>query len=300
MARVYARYFENLPKAASYCRQIVESSGRSFTDFRIHVLSKIVDADDFASEGMILQEIWDRFSTAEDRTEALERICFIYEKKIHNEKLLNACFEKLLKIDAQNVKALRYFRTLNTQSQDWRAVVDILRKLLACARHPQEGFRYAQELAAVFLYQLDDPATAIQVIEQYCANSTLDTSTIHYEAYFRLGQDEGCLKVLRQCLVSVEEPLTRAIIHYRMGSLLEKAAQFQAAGENYETAIKLDENFLEAIEGLISTSIKVKKWESVKDWLSVLASRVRTQTLAVQVRAGLARLEEGSKLVAHS
>ncbi|MCX6126803.1 MAG: tetratricopeptide repeat protein, partial [Proteobacteria bacterium] len=278
-------YFEDMISAGDCCRQIVESSGVHFDDFRLKVLSKILDADDFASEGAILQKVWERFSTLDDRVAALERMCFIYEKKVHNDKLLSLFYERLIKTYPQNQKALRYFRTINTQMQDWPAVVDVLKRLLRYARHPQEGFRHAQELAAVYLYQLDDPITSVQIIEEHCSNSTLDTSTIHYEAYFRMGKHEGCLRVLRSCLASIEEPLTRAIVHYRMGSLLEKIGELNFAVENYERAIQLDENFLEAIEGLISASLKMRRWSSVKDWLSVLASRVTSSSLASQVRA---------------
>lgn len=296
MARAYIRYFENISAAADCCKLVVESSGMHFGQFRTQVLDRVLEPEDFAAEGTVLQTIWERFSNLEDRVEALERICFIYEKKVHNEKLLNQFYDRLLKTHPQNAKALRYFRTLNTQLQDWGAVVDILKKLLASAKHPQEGFRHAQELAAVYLYQLDNPGSAVQIIEQYCSNSTLDTSTIHYEAYYRLGNLEGCLNVLRSCLATVSDNATNAIIHYRIGSLYEKLNQLKLAFENYERTVQLDENFLEAIEGLISTGLKMRNWVAVKEWLSILASRLASPSLANQVRAGLSRLEEGLRI----
>lgn len=300
IARVQIRYFDDVKAAADCCKAVVESSGMSFSQFRAKVLDRVLELEDFGAEGVILQTIWERFSTLEDRVEALERICFIYEKKVHNDKLLNQYHERLLKSHPQNAKALRYFRNLNTQMQDWPAVVEILRKLMTSAKHPQEGFRYAQELAAVYLYQLDDPQSAVGIIEGYCSNSTLDTSTIHYEAYYRMSNYEGCLRVLRGCLATVEDQATKAIIHYRIGSLYEKLTNLQLAFENYERTVRFDENFLEAIEGLISTGLKLKQWNTVKDWLSVLASRVSSQTLASQVRTGLSRLEEGLQVAAVS
>lgn len=296
MARVHVRYFDNIQAAAECCKVVVESSGMSFSQFRTDVLDRVLEPEDFSAEGVVIQQVWERFSNLDDRAFALERLCFLYEKKVHNEKLLHQFYERLLKLQSGNVKALRYFKTLYSQLQDWPAVNTTLKKLLATSKHPQEGFRFAQELAAVYLYQQDNPKEAIQVIEQYCSNSTLDTSTIHYEAYYRLGDHGGCLKVLRGCLASIEDDSTRAIIHYRIGSLYEKSGDMKLAYENYERTLTLEENFLEAIEGLISTSIKQKNWNSVKDWLSVLASRVSSPGLANQVRAGLSRLEEGLKI----
>lgn len=295
LARAYLTYFDDVKGAAECCRAIVESSGMAFTRFRADVLSRILDQDDFAAEGEILQAVWERFSAVDDRIAALERMCFIYEKKHHIESLLNEFYQKLLKISPDNGKALRYFRALNVQIQDWPAVVAILNRLYASAKHPQEGFRYAQELAAIHLYQLDDPNTAIKVIEERCSNSTLDTSTIHYEAYYRLGKFDGCLRVLRSCLANVDNDETKAVIHYRIASLYEQQGQYQLAIENFERTLQLQGRFLEAMEGLVSTSLKLKDWTKVKEWLAVLSSGVSSRALADQLRAGLVRLEEGMK-----
>lgn len=295
LARVQIRYFEDVDAASNSCKAIVESSGMNFAEFRTSVLDRVVEIEDFAAEGVILRSAWERFSAIEDRVAALERICFIYEKKNHNEHLLNQFYERLLKIHPENAKALRYFRTLHTQLQEWPSVIDILKKLFNSAKHPQERFRYAQEMAAVYLYQLDDAAEAVRVIEEDCKNSTLDTSTIHYEAYLRLGKHDGCLKVLRACLLNMDDDLVRSVIHYRIASLYEQQENYPLAFENYEKALGLNDKFIEAIEGLISSCLKMRNWTAVKEWLAVLATRVGSASLGSQVRAGLARLEEGLK-----
>jgi tetratricopeptide (TPR) repeat protein len=293
IARIHLKYFEDSHQAGECCVAIIEATGMSYTQFCQTILNKIITDDDYASEGQILKLLVDKFTSAQDRIAVLERLCFIFEKKHHNDVLLNQFYDKLLKIHPENPKALRFFRTLHTQMQDWPAVAKVLRILLNCAKHPQEGYRHAQELAAVELYHLDHPQEAIRIIEEYCANSTLDTSTIHYEAYYRLGNLEGCLKVLRSCLLTVEDDMTRSIVHYRIASLFEQLGQLQTAQENYEKAYKLNGNFLETLEGLISSSIKLKQWTRVIDWISVLASKVHSESIAAQLNAGKQRLMEG-------
>jgi tetratricopeptide (TPR) repeat protein len=172
-------------------------------------------------------------------------------------------------------------------------VIDVLKKLLASAKHKQEVFRYAQELAAVYLYQLGDSREAIRYIEEYCSGSTLDTSTIHYEAYYRLGDLEGCLRVLRSALLVVDEPETRSIVHFRIGSIYEQLNQTQLAYENYQRTLELNDGFFEAIEGLISCAIKLKNWVAVRDWLVVLSEKTRSPNLVGQLKAGIQRLDEG-------
>ena len=295
IARVQLVYFDDVASCSETCKELVANSKMHYEEFRTSILDMIVDNEDFVSEGTILQSTWDRFSEISDKIVALERICFIYEKKHHNEGMLQKMYEKLLKIHPENPKALRYFRTAYSQVHDWPAVVDILKKLLGASKHPQEVFRHAQELAAVYLYQLDDPDNAIRLIEEYCVNSTLDTSTIHYEAYYRLGKYDGCLRVLRGCLINIDEDTTRAVVHCRIASIYEQQGNYQLAYENFEKAFRLNEGFLEAIEGAISASLKLRNWSGVKDWLNVLLSKTTSSYLVSQLRAGVQRLEEGLK-----
>ncbi len=293
LIRVKIAYLEDIKAASQNCRELIQSKKMSFLDFRIQVLDKVLEAEDFKTEGQLLTVAWEVFSKREDQIAAIERLCFIFEKKAHNENLLHQFYERLRKMQPENAKALRYFRSLFSQAQDWPAVIDVLKRLLAAAKHKQEVFRYAQELAAVYLYQLGDYREAVRYIEEYCAGSTLDTSTIHYEAYYRLGDLEGCLRVLRSALLVVEDAETRSIVHFRIGSIYEQLNQTQLAYENYQKTLELNDRFFEAIEGLVSCAIKLKNWVTVRDWLVVLTEKTRSPNLVGQLKAGIQRLDEG-------
>src|SRR5690606_33746452 len=123
----------------------------------------------------------------EDQILCLERLCLLLEKKIFNESQLTSTYEKLLEIDPLNLKALRYFKLILVQDNEWADVASILQKLLKAVRHPEEVFRVAQELATVYLYHLDKPNEAIETIQKYCHKSPLDSSTILFDAYQRIG-----------------------------------------------------------------------------------------------------------------
>lgn len=293
MIRVNIFYLEDVKSASEISKELVQTKKMTFLDFRLHVLDKVLESEDYKTEGALLTGVWEFFPRREDQIAAVERLCFIFEKKSHNENLLHQFYERLRKMQPDNAKALRYFRNLYSQSQDWPAVIDVLKKLLASAKHKQEVFRYAQELAAVYLYQLGDSREAIRYIEEFCAGSTLDTSTIHYEAYFRLGDLEGCLRVLRTALLVVEDPATRAIVHYRIASIYEQLNNFQLAYENFGKALQLNGDFFEAVEGLISCAIKLKNWVAVREWLNLMIANTRSPSLVGQLKAGLQRLDEG-------
>ena len=293
MIRVNIAYLDDVETAAAICKELVVSQAMSYDGFRSAVLNKILDSEQYKVESALLTGMFEAFPKREDKIASIERLCFIFEKKSHNEKLLHQFYERLRKMHPENPKALRYFRNLYSQLQDWPAVIEVLKKLLASAKHKQESFRHAQELAAVYLYQLGECQQAIHYIEEYCLGSPLDTSTIHYEAYYRLGNLEGCLRVLRAALLVVEDQETKAIVYYRIASIYEQLGQFQMAYEQFLKALELNDDFMEAIEGLISNGIKLKNWQVVRDWLNVLAGRTRSINLVSQLRAGIQRLEEG-------
>lgn len=293
MIRVNVTYLDDVETAASICKELVVSQSMSYDSFRSDVLDKILESEQYKVESILLTGVFEAFPKREDKIASIERLCFIFEKKSHNEKLLHQFYERLRKMHPENPKALRYFRNLYSQLQDWPAVIEVLKKLLSSAKHKQESFRHAQELAAVYLYQLGECQQAIHYIEEYCSGSPLDTSTIHYEAYYRLGNLDGCLRVLRSALLVVEDQPTKAIVHYRIASIYEQLGQFQMAYEQFLKALELNDDFMEAIEGLISNAIKLKNWQAVRDWLNVLAGRTRSGNLVSQLRAGIQRLEEG-------
>lgn len=293
MIRVHISYLEDVEAAALVCKELVLSEKMTYAKFREAVLDKLLESEEYKTESVLLGGVYESFSLREDKIASIERLCFIFEKKAHNEKSLHQFYERLRKMHPENQKALRYFRSLYSQLQDWPAVIDVLKKLLSSAKHKQESFRHAQELAAVYLYQLGECQEAIHYIEEYCSGSPLDTSTIHYEAYYRLGNLDGCLRVLRSALLVVDDQETKAVVHYRMATIHEQLGQFQLAYQEFQKSLELNDDFMEAIEGLISSSIKLKNWQVVRDWLNVLAGRTRSQNLIGQLRAGIQRLEEG-------
>lgn len=293
LARVQNLFLEDVFAAAETCTSLVQDMKLSYDRFSEEVLPRVVEFEDFTAESSILSAICDRFPGHQDHVSCLERLCMLYEKKTHNEALLGKTYEKLLSLEPRNVKALRYFKLVYTQNNEWEEVVGVLRTLLGCVTHPQELFRVAQELAAIYLYQLDMADEAINVIESYCAESPLDTSTILYDAYQRLNDWTGCLKVLRQCLLNVDDDMGRAILHYKIGGLSEQLGELDQALDNFTKAAKLWPQFLDAIEGVIAVSIAKQDWPAIASWLEILTSRVQDDRLKSQLKQASSRLKDG-------
>ncbi len=293
LARVQNLYLEDVFAGAETCAHLVAELSVNYQRFSEEILPHVIEFEDFAAEATILSAVCDRFTIVVDRVACLERLCMLFEKKTHNETQLAKTYERLLAIDPRNVKALRYFKMVFTQNSEWEEVVGILKTLIGCVTHRQELYRVAQELAAIFLYQLDMAEEAINILETHCVESPLDTSTILYDAYQRLANWHGCLKVLRQCLLNVDSDAGRAVLHLKIASLHEQLNELDQALDNFGKASKLWPTFLDPIEGMINVALVKKDWPLVSTWLEHLAVKVEDDKLKAQLRQAIRRVQDG-------
>jgi len=293
LAKIQNQNLEDVFAAAETSANLVTDQSVTFQEFSETVLPQIIDFEDHASEAAILSAVSERFTDINDRVKCLERLCMLYEKRTHNETQLVRTYEHLLNIDSKNVKALRFFKLIHTQNAEWDEVIQKLRQLLECVTHPQEVFRYAQELAAVYLYQVDAPEQAIHVMETYCADSPLDTSTIMFDAYQAMSNMDGCLRVLRQCLLGVNDDTSRATLHYKMAAIEEQKKDYKSALENYEKSSNLSPTFLDPLEGIISIYTITNDWGNLQKWMKRLRTVVKDEKLRVQLNQAIKRVEDG-------
>jgi len=293
LAHIQGMYLEDWFAAAETCFRLVRDFKLSYSDFRKLGLGEILTEEDFSAEATILQGIYDALPRTDDKVHCLERLCLIYEKKKFDEYLLNQSYLKLLDLDPRNMKALKYFKVLHLQNYEWDEVVKVLQTMHESSSHQNDRFRIAQELATVYLYQMNSPQQAIEVIESLCQDSPLDTSTVHYEAFYRLEDWSGCLKVLRESLLKVETDKQRAIIYLKVGELEERLGHFEKAEESYVKSAQLQTVFLEPLEHLIRLSLDNREWQKTQQYLADLEHRVKDPELQIRVREALDRVKQG-------
>ncbi len=290
-ARAYSVYLEDINRASRVCVNLMKDLRLSYLEFREKALYSIIGEEDFGNEAILLQAIYPKLKSKEDHIACMERLCLIYEKKKYDEANLNRSYERLIELDPYNQKALRYFKIVYTQNNQWEKVAQVLQNLFTSAKHINDRYRSAQELAAVYLYQLDLPQQAVDVLEKYCTNSPLSTFAIHYEAYYRLGNWEGCLLVLRNQAKKVEGAQNKAVVALRIGEMLEKTRRYDEALESYRLAFELEPAMLEALEKIMDIYLRQQNWTAVVETLTALEEKVEDMFLKEKVREGISRLQ---------
>lgn len=293
-------FLEDVFGASDTCIAAVKELELTYTKFTEDMLSQVLEDEDFAAEATILSGVGPVFRDQSDHIQCLERLCLLYEKKIHNDRLLAETYDKLLTADAGNLKALRYFKLVYTQNNEWEEVSRILRALLKNVTYPQETYRVAQELAAVLLYQLNDAKEALQVLASYCSDSPLDTSTILYDAYETLGDSEGCLKILRECLLNISEDTGRSKVLYKMAVLEEQRGDKTSALKHYVKSFQLWPTLLDAAEGIVSIAIEQKNWALLAETLNSIHEQTQDERLRGQLDQAAKRLKNGVEHAIHA
>ncbi|MFK7825500.1 MAG: tetratricopeptide repeat protein [Oligoflexales bacterium] len=268
-------HLKNSSGALSMCKRMIKDLNLSFMEFWSKVLPEISLKQDHESKAAFLKTASTQFKTIPEQVACLEHLGMIYDKKIHLEHELPDVYEKILELDPSNVKALKYFKAVFTQTGSWEEVAGALGRLLKAVSHKNEEYRVAQELAGVFLYQLNNPQKAIDVLEKYCAQSPLDTSTIHYDAYASLQDWSGCLKVLNRCILTTEEDTVQATLYYRIGQLHAQLGNNSAADSSLQKSLELWPQFLEPLEELIHIAVDKKDWPTLKKYLETLENLIQ-------------------------
>lgn len=260
-------YFSDNQLVAKRAQEIVRRFHLTFNIFRKEVL--VFVGENWFLETDILQAVCNEFANVSDRVKCLERLCSLYEKKIPDERLLDRFYHELIEIDSRNIKALKYFKMLHSQNFDWDQVIDALQRIIAHANR-SEAYRAAQELAAVYLYSKNEPQEALRIIDEHCADSPLDKSTILNDIYTRLGDWSASIALLQQKLAGEQQELKQAELHIKIAKLQDKRGRNDLAIEEYEQALKKNFDCNEAFEAVVDFYIQREEWQTVIAWLNKL------------------------------
>ncbi|NDE14939.1 hypothetical protein EBZ80_08430 [bacterium] len=292
LIRIRLQYFDDVSTAQALAADLVRRCRLDFAGFRDKVLTDpVIPGMAAGPEAAVLDAVIDAFGSVSDRVQCLDRLVSVYEKKLFNEVRLHQVFEKLIQIDPDNVKALRYFKIAFSQNGDWEQVSRVLKRLLNVARSAQEKYRLAQDLAYNLVYHQDQPRDALVVLDRYCRESPLDVSQIEFDAAHRTGDRDRCINVLKAALSHVRDDAGRAIIHFRMAGLLRQLGQSRECERHLRESIATWPVFLDPFETLIQLFLEEQRWEDVGNTLNELANRIQDQELVAQVRQAAVRVQ---------
>ena len=286
----FCMYLDDLDKAVEISSICISKLKIDFKSFLKRVVEPLAELLDYKSISYICEGVYLSFVSKDSSTHCLEYLCFIYEKKLFNDKKLNTSYARLLEMDPQNIRALTYFKVLYSENRQWRKVTDILERLYTASRHPTDKYKFALELASTFVYQLDEPKKAVEIIESRCIDSPINSLAVHYDAYYRCRDWKGCLTVLQKSLDDGDRSVNRSIILYKMGELEEILGNNSRAEGFYLSSAESDVRLLEPIESLVEMYTHQENWPKLQKALLMLLSRVSSAKNKERLQEALDRL----------
>lgn len=289
--RIKLRYFHDISTASVLVGDMIRQTKMSFAEFREQILSdQIIPENNPQFEIALLEVAAAVFYQETDRIQALERIAMIFEKRLFNDAKLHDVFERILKLDANNVRALRHFKLAFSQNGDWGEVVVILKKLIQITKSQQERFRLAHDLAHCLVYNMKQPRDALLVIDKYCKGTPLDISQVEYDAASRVGDTTRCIRVLDQLHQSIRDDAGRAVINFRLAGIYRANGRLDECESRLRLCLQYWPVFLDPIEHLIEIYLEKKRWLEVRELLRDLTSKIADKELAGQVHHAIRRI----------
>lgn len=294
LIRLRLNYFNDVPASQALTADLIRRCQIDFSTLNDVLLNDHAIPDMEAEhEAALLDAASEAFSSTSERVRALERLAAVYEKRLFNEDRLQQVFERLIQVDPDNIKALRYFKLAFSQTHDWEQVARVLKRLIDVVQTRQEKFRLAHDLAYNLVYHLDKPRDAILVLDRHCRESPLDVSQIEYDAAHRMGDADRCIQVLQSALRSVRDDAGKAIIQFRMADLFRKSGKISESEKILHESLATWQVFLDPFEPLIQMQIASNRWDQVATTLQALSLRVQDKELADQIQQAILRIEAG-------
>jgi hypothetical protein len=292
--RIRLRYFGDLIKAQALLSDLIRRCGVGFKHLREKVFSdEVIQAAGPECEAALLEAAAAAFEDKEEKIAALERLAAVFEKRLFNEQKLLRVFERLTQLDPDNLRALRYFKMLFSQSNEWQQVARILRRMIDVVSGKHERFRLAHDLACALVYHLNQPRDALAILERYCRESPLDVSQVEFDAAYKIGDLQRCIGVLAHAQNIVRDESGRAVIQLRMAELHRRAGDMKAMERCLEESINSWPVFLDPFEPLIQLHLAAGRWDKVVQALTAMAARVQDKELVAQIKETVRRLETG-------
>ena len=294
LIRLRLNYFNDISAAQALTADLIRRCQIDFPTLHDLLLNDHAIPDlEPQHEAALLDAASEAFSATAERVQALEKLAAVYEKRLFNEERLQQVFERLIQLDPDNIKALRYFKLAFSQANDWEQVSRVLKRLIDVVQTRQEKFRLAHDLAHNLVYRLDNPRDAILVLDRHCRESPLDVSQIEYDAAHRMGDTDRCIQVLQSALRTVRDDAGKAIIQFRMADLLRKSGKIRESEKILLESLATWQVFLDPFEPLIQMQIASNSWDHVAATLQALSLRVQDKELANQIQQAVRRIEAG-------
>lgn len=261
----------------SACRGIARLK-LPFSMVRIHMAEDILGAENYHEQAPFYKKVMQSFGDPVQKVLLLERLSLIYEKKLFLENEVEPIFRQLLELDKYNTKARRFFKLWYMQAMSWKDVAENLEFLIEASHNPHERRRAAHELAQLYLYNLNQPKEAREILLQYCSEMMREVRQTYLECLERLELYDELLALLKDAERNAEDEIEIANIKLKAGLVCIKASRALAAIPLLRESIIHNSHLLHSYEALISALLEAGRSEEISQVVTNLSKVVNLES----------------------
>jgi tetratricopeptide (TPR) repeat protein len=289
--RAHYHGMERFDEFVEFGCHLVEAQSLSNDEIRILICDGILGEDNWPEQSQFLKKVTDSVTNTADKVLLLERLALIYEKKLFLDTEVEPIYRKVIRLDPHNPKARRYFKLWYMQAMKWNDVAEHLEALVQGARNRHERQRAAHELAQLYLYNLNNPKKAREVLKSFCVDSDLDIRQTLVEALERLELYEELIEQLNAMESQAEAGEELARLKHKLGLVYLKSGKPRDAVDALRECLVHNPHHLLAFESLISALIDagqgsqiITVLEQLKNSAQLDASKRAVETLLLKAR----------------
>lgn len=279
--RIWHDGCEDFVKFIEVAKDCIQRLRLSFATIRVRIIDNIIGAENFEEQVKVYRAVAASVDDIRQRVLLLERLAFLFEKKLTLNVEVESTFQEVLTLDPTNTKALRYFKVLAVQSGHWRDATKYLEKMMeAFDEGSFERTRAAFELAQIVLYHLNQAPRAREILAMVANDPRIDTTQTFCEALERSSAFDELLDFLdvKEHDAPVRDDKSR--IKHKMGLISLKAGKQSEAIQFLQESVALNPRNLMAHESLVSTLLEEKMNKELIQELRTLANNVKLDSSA--------------------
>lgn len=193
----------------------------------------------------------------------LEELGDLYRDHFNDLGRAAGYFQEILKLQPTDLSSIRKLQILLIQSESWKDLTALLGHQISHTKDPVQSVGLYLQAAEIFDQRLKQFDSAF-----YCYQKALEIlphhlPTIHGmgSMLYRQGDWSKLLGLYQKELQLVKETAQQAVIHYRMGQVLEKQLQQNdAAAASFQQALQLVPDYQPAVESLLGLYERARDW----------------------------------------
>ena len=281
---------------------LIHAQRMSYDEIKILIAEGILGEDNWLEQSQFFKKCVESVVDIGHKVSLLERLALIYEKKLFLENEVEPVYRRVIKLDPHNPKARRFFKMWYMQAMKWKDVAENLEALVEGARNEHERQRAAHELAQLYLYNLNNPRKAREVLRAYCRDSELDIRQTLIEALERLELFDELIGELKKMEMGAEVGDEQARVKQKLGLVYLRAKRPRDAVDSLRECLVHNPELLLAYESLINALIEAGQATQVVSVLEQLrpnvkkdASREALEGITAKVKAMLPTLLKHSQ-----